>query len=61
VLAKSPRKAGIPQDKWTGIMLSEYLKKRYGIELKVRMCQRWIRTLGQQRQQWEALKTAATF
>ena len=47
VLTKSPRKAGIQQDKWTGAVLSDYLKKRYGIELKIRMCQRWIRRLGQ--------------
>ena len=49
VLMKSPRKAGIQADKWTGAVLSDYLKKRYGIELKIRMCQRWIRTLGQKR------------
>jgi transposase len=53
VLTKSPRKAGIPQDKWTGAVLSDYLKDRYGIELKIRMCQRWIRTLGQKRLQEE--------
>ena len=45
VLTKSPRKVGIQQDKWTGAVLSDYLKKRYGIELKIRMCQRWIRRL----------------
>jgi transposase len=49
VLTKSPRKAGIQADKWTGAVLSDYLKKRYGIELKIRMCQRWIRTLKQGR------------
>jgi transposase len=49
VLTKSPRKAGIQQDKWTGAVLSDYLKKRYGIELKVRMCQRWVRRLAQER------------
>jgi transposase len=53
VLTKSPRKAGIQADNWTGAVLSDYLKKRYGIELKIRMCQRWIRTLGQQRLQEE--------
>ena len=47
MLMKSPRKAGIQADKWTGAVLSDYLKKRHGIELKIRMCQRWIRTLKQ--------------
>jgi transposase len=54
VLGKSPRKAGIQVDKWTGAVLSDYLKNRYGIELKIRMCQRWIRTLGQKRLEEEA-------
>jgi transposase len=49
VLTKSPRKVGIQEDKWTGAVLSDYLKKKYGIELKTRMCQRWIRTLKQGR------------
>ena len=42
-LAKSPEKAGIKADKWTGSLLSDYLKQKYKIELKIRMCQRWIR------------------
>jgi transposase len=54
VLTKSPRQAGIQADKWTGAALSDYLKNRYGIELKIRMCQRWIRTLGQKRLEEEA-------
>ena len=49
VLTRSPRKAGIQADKWTGAVLSDYLKNIHGIELKIRMCQRWIRTLEQQR------------
>jgi len=44
-LLKSPRKAGIQKDKWTGVVLSDYLKQQYGIDLKVRMCQRWIRRM----------------
>jgi transposase len=51
VLMKPPGKAGIQEDKWTGIVLSDYLKKKYGIELKIRMCQRWIRRLEQGREQ----------
>jgi len=49
VLTRSPRKAGIQADKWTGAVLADYLKNSHGIELKIRMCQRWIRTLEQQR------------
>lgn len=44
-LTASPRKAGVKKDKWTGAVLSQYLKDRYGVELKIRMCQRWIRRL----------------
>ena len=49
VLMKPPGKAGIQEDKWTGAVLSNYLKNKYGIELKIRMCQRWIRRLKQKR------------
>ncbi|MGH7239060.1 MAG: helix-turn-helix domain-containing protein [Candidatus Saccharimonadales bacterium] len=49
LLSKPPRKAGIDKDKWTGAMLSDYLKKRYGIELKTTMCQRWMRRLEDKR------------
>lgn len=42
-LARSPAKAGMIEDKWTGRLLSDYLKQKYNIALKVRMCQRWIR------------------
>jgi transposase len=49
VLTKPPGKAGIQEEKWTGAILSDYLKNKYAIELKIRMCQRWIRRLEQQR------------
>lgn len=42
-LTRSPTKAGMKEDKWTGRLLSDYLKQKYNIALKVRMCQRWIR------------------
>lgn len=42
-LARSPGKAGMKENKWTGRLLSDYLQQKYGIALKVRMCQRWIR------------------
>lgn len=45
VLDKSPRKVGVEADRWTGILLSEYLAKKYDIALKPRMCQRWMRRL----------------
>lgn len=45
VLAQSPRNAGLQVDKWTGKTLSVYLKQQHGIELKTRMCQRWLSRL----------------
>jgi transposase len=45
VIAQSPRKAGLEVDKWTGKTLSHYLKQQHGIELKTRMCQRWLSRL----------------
>ncbi len=45
ILAQSPRKAGLEVDKWTGKTLSLYLKQQHGIELKTRMCQRWLSRL----------------
>jgi transposase len=54
VLLKPPGKAGIQESKWTGTVLSDYLKEKYGIELKIRMCQRWIRRLEQERLERDA-------
>lgn len=42
-LDRPPAKAGIKEDRWTGRLLSDYLKHKYNIALKVRMCQRWIK------------------
>lgn len=49
-LSKSPRKAGIDKDTWTGALLSAYLKQQYDIELKTTMCQRWMRRLEDKRE-----------
>jgi transposase len=54
VLMKPPSKVGIQAGKWTGTVLSDYLKKKYEIELKIRMCQRWIRRLEQERLEKDA-------
>lgn len=53
VLAKSPKKVGESLDKWTGQLLSDYLLKKYGIELKPRMCQRWMRRFELEKQMAE--------
>lgn len=45
VLSKPPKKVGVEAERWTGIILSEYLAKKYDIALKPRMCQRWMRRL----------------
>ncbi|MHB1921931.1 MAG: helix-turn-helix domain-containing protein [Chitinophagaceae bacterium] len=44
-LSKKPTDYGIQSLKWSGIALSQYLKKEYGVELKIRMCQRWMQRL----------------
>lgn len=53
VLAKSPKKVGESLDKWTGQLLSDHLLKKYGIELKPRMCQRWMRRFELEKQMAE--------
>lgn len=57
VLAKSPRKVGIQSDKWTGQLLSDYLQNKYGIALKPRMCQRWMRKFELEKKQQSKLAT----
>lgn len=58
VLAKSPKKVGESLDKWTGQLLSDYLLKKYGIELKPRMCQRWMRRFELEKQMAEQSATS---
>jgi len=51
VLAKPPKKAAVGTSKWTGQLLSDYLKTKYSIELKPRMCQRWMRRFALEKEQ----------
>ena len=46
VLQKSPEESGMPCNLWEGKSLSSYIKTRYGIDLKVRSCQRLFHKLG---------------
>ena len=46
VLQKNPEDSGMPCNLWDGKSLSSYIKTRYGIDLKVRSCQRLFHTLG---------------
>jgi transposase len=46
VLQKSPEKSGMPCNLWDGKSLSAYIQEHYGIELKVRACQRLFHKLG---------------
>ena len=41
-----PNELGYNQARWDGKLLSEHLKKSYGIELKVRRCQELFHELG---------------
>lgn len=43
ILKQAPTKVGIEAKKWTGNLLSQYLMEKHNIELKPRMCQRWMR------------------
>lgn len=46
VLRKSPKDAGLFVGLWDGKTLSAYIKRKYGIEIGVRQCQRMFRILG---------------
>lgn len=43
ILKAPPKKVGLNKEVWTGALLSDYLKDKYGIELKTTMCQWWMR------------------
>lgn len=45
-LTLPPNELGYNQARWDGKLLSEHLKKSYGIELKVRRCQELFHELG---------------
>ncbi len=46
VLRASPRIAGMEVNLWDGKTLSAFIKKRFGVTLQVRQCQRLFRQLG---------------
>lgn len=45
-LRKTPRELGLEATLWDGVVLSEHLRRRYGIKLGVRQCQRLFRHRG---------------
>lgn len=45
-LRKSPREFGLAATLWDGPVLSEHLRRRYGVRLGIRQCQRLFRQLG---------------
>ena len=44
-LKKTPQDFGLEGDMWTGLLVSEYLRKELGIELTMRHARRILRTL----------------
>jgi len=44
-LRKTPRDFGLPATLWDGPVLSEYLHRRYAVDLGVRQCQRLFRQM----------------
>lgn len=45
-LRRSPAHYGLPAQLWDGPLLSSFLKKQFGVNLRVRQCQRLFRRLG---------------
>ncbi|MGH9861253.1 MAG: helix-turn-helix domain-containing protein, partial [Candidatus Acidiferrales bacterium] len=45
-LRRSPREFGHAANLWDGKVLAEHLKKRHGVSLGVRQCQRLFRRMG---------------
>ena len=45
-VGRSPMDFGISRRKWDGRVVSEYLKRTHGINIKVRQSQRWLLKLG---------------
>ena len=45
-LRRSPEAFGLNENLWDGRLLSEHLKRHYGIELGVRQCQRLFHQMG---------------
>jgi len=45
-LRKSPRDFGLTTAVWDGLTLAEHLRRRFGVHLGVRQCQRIVRQMG---------------
>lgn len=45
-IQKHPNESGLDSNLWDGKLLSRYIKKKFGKELKVRQCQRIFNKLG---------------
>lgn len=45
-LEQSPVECGLPRVQWDGPTLAQYLRRRYGVKLKVRQAQNWMHQLG---------------
>lgn len=45
-LCKTPRDFGLAATLWDGLVLSEHLRRRYGVDLRERQCQRLFRHMG---------------
>ncbi|HWD20820.1 MAG TPA: helix-turn-helix domain-containing protein [Verrucomicrobiae bacterium] len=46
-IEKAPDGAGLSGDRWTGALVSEFLRKRYGLKMTVRHCRRLLRSVEQ--------------
>src|SRR5579864_4420948 len=46
-IGRSPKQYRMDSVKWDGKTLSAFLHKKYGVNLKIRMCQRWLQKLKQ--------------
>lgn len=45
LIKQNPAKYGYPQKKWTGVILSEYVKKKWKISIGTRTAQLWLKKL----------------
>jgi transposase len=45
-LLQSPAQVGLPRPRWDGPLVAEYVRHAFGVKLKVRQAQRWLRRLG---------------
>ena len=45
-LRRSPQAFGLAENLWDGRLVSEHLRKHYGVDLSVRQCQRIFHQMG---------------